>query len=59
MVDGLFSLNMGRGWGSEELMSVNSKTVAALHVGGRGDEFLARAEAEAGQNGGFLLVVHY
>ena len=34
MVDGLFSLTMGKGWGREELMSVNSKTVAVLHVGG-------------------------
>jgi hypothetical protein len=32
-VDGLFSLTIGRGWGREELMSVNSKTVAVLHVG--------------------------
>ena len=27
---------MGRGWGREELMSVNSKTMAVLHVGGGG-----------------------
>ena len=46
------------GLGREELMSVNSKTVAALHVGGMGDKFLARAEAEAGQNGGCFVVVY-
>ena len=33
-------------------MSVNSKTVAVLHGGGRGDDFLARAGAGAGQDGG-------
>ena len=34
-------------------MSVNSKTVAVLHVGGgRGNEFLVRAGAGAGQDGG-------
>ena len=41
---------MGRGWGREELTSVSSRTVAVLHVGG--DEFLARAGAGAGQDGG-------
>ena len=39
-------------------MSVNSKTVAVLHVVGGGDEFLARAGAGAGQDGGCLLVVY-
>ena len=34
-------------------MSVNSKTVAVLNVGGgRGDEFLARAGSGAGQDEG-------
>ena len=58
MVDRLFSLTMGR----EELSSVNSKTVAVLHVGrggaGKGDEFLARAAAGAGQDGGCLVVIY-
>ena len=48
---------MRRGWGREELMAVNSKTVAVLHVVG-GDEFLARAAAGAGQDGGRLAVVY-
>ena len=39
------------GLGKEELMLVNSKTVTVLHVGGRGNEFLARAGAGAGQDG--------
>jgi hypothetical protein len=30
----MFSLTMGRGCGREELMSVNSETVAVFHVGG-------------------------
>ena len=50
VVDGMFSLTIGREWGRETLMSVNSKTVAVLHVGG--GEFLARAGAGAGQDGG-------
>ena len=57
MVDGLFSLTIGRGWGREELMSVNCKTVAVLHVVGGGVEFLARAGAGAEQEGGGLLVI--
>ena len=46
--------------GREELSSVNSKTVAVLHVGrgGKGDEFLARAAAGAGQDGGRLVVIY-
>ena len=39
------------GWGREELMSVNSKTVVVLHEGG--DKFLTRAGAGAGQDGGY------
>ena len=54
------------GLGSEELMSVNSKTVAVLHVVvvgvrvvvGGGDVFLARPGAGAGQDGGCLVVVY-
>ena len=45
--------------GREELSSVNSKTVAVLHVRrGWGDEFLARAAAGAGQDGGRLVVIY-
>ena len=42
-------------------MSVNSKTMAVLHVGrgGEGDEFLARAGEMAGQDGGCLVLVYY
>ena len=44
------------GWGMDELMQANSKTVVVLHVGG--DKFLARVGAGAGQDGGCLVVVH-
>ena len=43
------SLRMGRGWGREELMVVNSKTVAVLQVGGG---VPVRAGAGAGQDEG-------
>ena len=39
----LLNCGWAGGWGREELMAVNSKTMAVLHLGGRGDEFLARA----------------
>ena len=46
----MFSLTMGRGWGREELMSVNSKTVAVLHVGGgRGTSSWPRLEQGLGR----------
>ena len=43
------SLRMGRGLGRGELMLVNSKTVAVLHVGGG---VPVRAGAGAGQDEG-------
>ena len=45
----MFPSGWAGGWGREELMVVNSKTVAVLHVG---EEFLARAGAGAGQDEG-------
>ena len=54
MVDRLFSLTMGR----EELSSVNSKTVAVLHVGrGGGKGGLGLGRGWAGQGLGRMEVL--
>ena len=60
MVDGLFSLMMGRGVGQEgtDVSQLQDCGSGACGGGVRGDKFLARAGAGAGQDGGCLVVVH-